>query len=84
MGRSFPLFSVVLVAYMVPYTDLCEQNGGWGENRLYARRSWLIRWFHGYLDVQVRIRLNVQRAERKAAVDHYVDACLVLPSHMAT
>jgi hypothetical protein len=37
------------------YTDLCEQNGGWGEKSLYARHSWLIRWFHGYLDVQVRL-----------------------------
>ena len=27
--QGFPLLTVLLVAYMVPYSDLCEQRGGW-------------------------------------------------------
>jgi len=40
---------VVLIAYMVPYTDLREQNGGW--TSLPGRRMFYVRWIRNYFDV---------------------------------
>eukprot|EP00037_Helgoeca_nana_P037789 m.17719 g.17719 ORF g.17719 m.17719 type:complete len:350 (+) comp9407_c0_seq1:91-1140(+) len=48
---GFPIFTVGLIAYMIPYTDLCEQRGGW--TNLICRRAFWIRWVRQYFDVKL-------------------------------
>eukprot|EP00038_Savillea_parva_P017076 m.18995 g.18995 ORF g.18995 m.18995 type:complete len:350 (+) comp3649_c0_seq2:15-1064(+) len=49
MALGFPVCTALLVLYMIPYTDLCEQSGGW--NWLPGRRMFYVRWFRKYFDV---------------------------------
>merc|ERR1719272_1045300 len=52
---GFPLLTVLLVAYMIPYSDLCEQSGGW--DNLYTRKSPMLapvfRWFRRRLGIKL-------------------------------
>lgn len=51
LGCRYPILTVLLIAYMVPYTDLCEQNGGW--KNLIGRQAFFVRWIRSYFDVKL-------------------------------
>ncbi|EDQ88945.1 uncharacterized protein MONBRDRAFT_25681 [Monosiga brevicollis MX1] len=56
---GLPIFTPLLVLYLIPYSDLCEQDGG--REHLYARRWWLMGWLRKRFNLKLVKTVDLEK-----------------------